>query len=57
MKRLLEVALSTHTPVLGVCRGLQLINVFYQGQLKIKGHAGTKHALVQEDSARDFEIP
>ena len=57
-KALLEVALSTHTPVLGVCRGLQLINVFYQGQLKkIKGHAGTKHALVQEDSARDFEIP
>ena len=48
-KALLKVALSTNTPVLGVCRGLQVINVFYQGQLKkIKGHAGTKHPLVQE---------
>mgnify|MGYP001348251738 FL=1 len=28
-KALLKVALSTDTPVLGVCRGLQLINVYY----------------------------
>ena len=31
-KALLKLALSTHTPVLGVCRGLQIINVFYKGQ-------------------------
>ena len=57
-KALLKVALSTNTPVLGVCRGLQVINVFYKGRLKkIKGHAGTKHPLILEDSDRGFEIP
>ncbi len=57
-KALLKVALSTDTPVLGVCRGLQLINVYYTGQLKkVKGHAGTKHSLIPENSTHHFEIP
>ncbi|MBC8298271.1 MAG: gamma-glutamyl-gamma-aminobutyrate hydrolase family protein [Pelagibacterales bacterium] len=57
-KALLKAALSTHTPVLGVCRGLQVINVYYHGQLeKIKGHAGTRHLLIPENSINGLEIP
>lgn len=57
-KTLLKIALSTGTPILGVCRGLQLINVFYNGELvKIKHHAGTSHRLIAEDSITGFELP
>jgi len=46
---LLKIAISTSTPILGICRGLQIINVYYGGKLiKIRGLSGTRHALVSE---------
>jgi N5-(cytidine 5'-diphosphoramidyl)-L-glutamine hydrolase len=57
-KSLLKAALSTGKPVLGVCRGMQIINTYYNGQLtKVKGHAGTRHRLVAEDSSIAFQLP
>ena len=57
-KALLDAALSTHTPILGICRGLQIINVYFGGQLvKIKGHAGTRHDLIAEEANQLFELP
>ena len=39
-------ALEGHRPVLGVCRGMQAINVFLGGQLgPLTGHAGTRHRI------------
>lgn len=57
-KALLKAALSTGKPILGVCRGLQVINTYYGGKLtKTKGHAGTRHRLVAENSSTAFPFP
>ncbi len=55
---LMKVALSTSTPIFGVCRGLQVINVHYNGRLsKVRGHAGTRHRLIKESSVTDIKLP
>lgn len=43
---LLQAAAASQTPVLGICRGLQLMMSFY-GLLpaRLEGHAGTSHAV------------
>lgn len=57
-KKLVEVCLQKQIPVLGVCRGLQLINTFYGGSLsKINGHAGTRHALILEKNTVNINLP
>ena len=47
-KILLEFAISKKIPVLGVCRGLQLINEYFGGDLtenNTDSHIGSKHIL------------
>ena len=45
-KELLEHALALGIPVLGVCRGLQLINARFGGKLEpVEGHVGRDHEI------------
>lgn len=55
-KALLDCSIEKGIPVLGICRGLQLINCYFGGQLtKVKGHAGTRHAVfVTKDGEETF---
>lgn len=42
----LEYAIDTDIPILGVCRGLELLNDYFGGDLvTVEGHVATEHAL------------
>ena len=45
-KKILKWSVKNKTRVLGVCRGMQLINCFFSGSLrKVNGHAGSNHSI------------
>lgn len=44
--RLLEYAAAHHVPVLGVCRGMQMIHDYFGGRLEsVQNHVRVKHSL------------
>lgn len=45
---LLKMALQEEIPILGICRGMQLINYFFGGKItnKIIGHVKTRHEII-----------
>jgi len=55
-KRLLELAIKNKLPTLGICRGMQFINVFFKGKLikDIKGEMGKNHNHVKVDHQIDI---
>lgn len=47
-KKILEYGISHNIPIFGVCRGMQLINNYFGGSLKIdenKSHVGNNHKV------------
>lgn len=55
--RLLDACVSEGWPVLGVCRGMQAINLFHGGRLKpVSDHIRTKHRLVRLNPAGGFDF-
>jgi putative glutamine amidotransferase len=54
--RALEIALELGMPVLGICRGSQIMTAFRGGRLcqNIEGHRGTEHRAYAAPNARTF---
>ncbi|WP_421866014.1 type 1 glutamine amidotransferase [Motiliproteus sp.] len=58
-QRVLETASNLNMPVLGVCRGMQMINVYLGGSLiKVSGHIGVRHGVIdcQECEPRTVQV-
>lgn len=55
----LEYALDEHVPVLGVCRGLEFLNVHFGGTLStFEGHVADDHELLfDETESNGLELP
>ncbi len=52
---LLRLALIKNIPVIGVCRGMQMINLAFGGRLnQITGHVATQHAIYSKAPAYQF---
>lgn len=55
---LVNEAIERNIPLLGVCRGMQLINVTLGGQLQVvEGHVACRHPVHKIDPASDIRFP
>ncbi|MDR1561010.1 MAG: gamma-glutamyl-gamma-aminobutyrate hydrolase family protein [Holosporaceae bacterium] len=57
---LIKFGVAKSIPIFGVCRGMQMINNYFGGNLKkVEGHAGCRHLLsngVEVNSYHDYAI-
>jgi N5-(cytidine 5'-diphosphoramidyl)-L-glutamine hydrolase len=52
---LLDAALDRNLPVIGVCRGMEMINVYFGGKLSlIRGHVAVRHSISSIEAGYNF---
>lgn len=56
--KVIEYATLNHKPLMGICRGLQMINIFFGGTLKqhILNHTETIHKVMLVEQFLDFPL-
>ena len=52
-KNLLQEAINRDIPIIGICRGMQLINSYFAGTLqRVAGHVATTHRISNDSTER-----
>ncbi len=56
--KILEYAVNTNKKVLGICRGIQSINVYFNGSLTqhFPNHSNTEHVIVKENDSKYINL-
>lgn len=48
---LIDYAIKNGTPLLGICRGMQLLNIYFGGNLRfVSNHTAVRHVVVNESN-------
>lgn len=54
-KEIVDYALQNNIPIIGICRGMQVLNVHFGGSLfAIDGHIATRHAIESSQKIKSF---
>ena len=54
---ILRESMPAHIPVLGICRGMQIISTFLGGELiSVENHVGDSHQVNNSDGTRSFKV-
>ena len=54
-KKIIELCIKNNIPILGICRGMQILNIYFGGKLsKIMNHSKTKHHMYY--SSKEFNF-
>jgi N5-(cytidine 5'-diphosphoramidyl)-L-glutamine hydrolase len=54
---LLFASIRNHWPVIGVCRGMQVLNLFHGGSIvTVKDHVAIKHSLERKEHSHDAKV-
>ncbi len=56
--KLIDMAMREHLPILGICRGLQVLNVYFGGTLivDLEKYCGRKHRAISSDKDRYHSV-
>lgn len=53
-RKLIECCVASKVPIVGICRGMQVLNLYFGGQLhRRNGHAATRHSIQGDGWRRD----
>lgn len=56
-QHLVNYAMDSHLPIIGICRGFQMINVHFGGTLNACiNHVATRHLVRLEDEEKEYEV-
>ena len=56
-RHLVKYSINTNTPLIGICRGAQAINLYFKGKIvKINNHVKVKHFIFFKNTKKKYKV-